>query len=610
MSHVVAYRRHLAMLASTVAAVVLAVAASSPAATSNVTVTMTVASATSLDPALCLPSDPTRTSLGTVLPGTTGITSNDCTISFGSTNDTAMLLMSEHDGTGGSMARLPHAALDTNTGDGDAYDTDGRTLDDLGSNEIARAVEHQRVGANAGKIVVGGFTGPLGNADSYVTRKTTSGAPDATFNGGAFLQSFGVDDRVRDVVVMPDDSIIVVGEVDTFAYVFKLTPNGALDTTFSSGDGSNGWFTYDPAGSQVFEAAQVSADGRVIIAGQSNSDLLVAAIRADGSFDTSFGVGGVRTLDTGVGGDNAEGLDIDSQGRIVVAGRREWNVNAESVVARFTAAGAVDAFGTGGFRVVDVLPGDYDTFLDVAVLPNDRIVAVGNRGIGSATRATVAGLTTTGSLDTTGFAPPTGVVVENVGSERSDYERLVVHHDGRFVAVGEAYDATLDNDMAVVRYRSDGARDATFGTNGAFLVDVTGSSRVQDIDIGWDGKYVLAGAGSSDIATMRVEAVRLGDYASGSQDWATGTGSFFGVCLKGVGGSASAVWSTTGACTTADTTPWRAVPDQSAAATKVATTTATNSGTVNLRFGSRVALAQSPGTYEARITFDVLAPVA
>ena len=63
-----------------------------------------------------------------------------------------------------------------------------------------------------------------------------------------------------------------------------------------------------------------------------------------------------------------------------------------------------------------------------------------------------------------------------------------------------------------------------------------------------------------------------------------------------------------GQCQSLDTDPWYAIP---AAPTKVAKTTAAGAaGQVDLVFGVRLANTTPPGTYQAAITVEALAPDA
>jgi photosystem II stability/assembly factor-like uncharacterized protein len=82
-----------------------AASASSPAAvTGSLGVTMTVASATEVDTSGCAPSTEGITTIGLALPGVPALTTDDCVIGYGSTNDTVRLQAYQEDGTGTAMA--------------------------------------------------------------------------------------------------------------------------------------------------------------------------------------------------------------------------------------------------------------------------------------------------------------------------------------------------------------------------------------------------------------------------------------------------------------------------------------------------------------------------
>lgn len=86
-----------------VIAAVCAAAASGTAATSSTVISVTVPSATNLDASACESGVAGRTDFGNVLPGTSTVTSSDCTITFGSSNDTAKLRIQQTDRRGVAM---------------------------------------------------------------------------------------------------------------------------------------------------------------------------------------------------------------------------------------------------------------------------------------------------------------------------------------------------------------------------------------------------------------------------------------------------------------------------------------------------------------------------
>ena len=60
---------------------------------------------------------------------------------------------------------------------------------------------------------------------------------------------------------------------------------------------------------------------RLLSSERSNSDFAVLRYNVDGSLDTSFGGDGMVTIDFANFGDEARGVALDSQGRVLVVGR-------------------------------------------------------------------------------------------------------------------------------------------------------------------------------------------------------------------------------------------------------------------------------------------------
>src|SRR5688572_20696265 len=107
------------------AAIVLAMIAAQPSmgTAASSAVAVSVPSATTLDPANCLPNQAGRTSLGTVLPDSTIASTIDCSVRFGSTNHVATLRIAQADGWSTAMGQDTFAS----TGTGASTTTDGFT---------------------------------------------------------------------------------------------------------------------------------------------------------------------------------------------------------------------------------------------------------------------------------------------------------------------------------------------------------------------------------------------------------------------------------------------------------------------------------------------------
>jgi uncharacterized delta-60 repeat protein len=102
-----------------------------------------------------------------------------------------------------------------------------------------------------------------------------------------------------------------------------------------------------------------------------------------------------------------------------------------------------------------------------------------------------------------------GVVKTDLGGGDDFAEGVTVDASGRIVVVGRATTSTI-LDMAVVRYRADGALDTGFGDGGKLTADFRGKGEFgQDVAIQADGKIVAAGYTANgfgtEFALMRID---------------------------------------------------------------------------------------------------------
>jgi uncharacterized delta-60 repeat protein len=246
-----------------------------------------------------------------------------------------------------------------------------------------------------GKIVIAASTHGW-EGSIFLARLNADGSPDSSFgNLGQTTFHFGplTDDRVGGLALQPDGKIVVGGylNVDTTAFfaVARLNSNGRLDRAFGAlGVTVIAHGEADPS-EMLGGKVAVQPDGRILLAGTevtlftnqsgSTSDPVLVRLGSDGQLDQSFGDGGRMIMDWGSPNDSVGGLAVQPDGRVIVAGKANWGVQAgEFAVARLTPAGALDpSFAFGGINVLGVGPGD-DTVTGAAVLPNGEIVLAGN----------------------------------------------------------------------------------------------------------------------------------------------------------------------------------------------------------------------------------------
>src|SRR6185295_9692863 len=99
----------------------------------------------------------------------------------------------------------------------------------------------------------------------------------------------------------------------------------------------------------------------------------------------TFGLGGVTVTDFANTDDIAFAIAIQSDGKIVVAGHSDTGPTlSDFALARYNADGSLDSsFGVGG-KVLTDFENDYDTAFGVAIQSDGKIVAAG-RAFTSAT---------------------------------------------------------------------------------------------------------------------------------------------------------------------------------------------------------------------------------
>ena len=312
-----------------------------------------------------------------------------------------------------------------------------------------------------------------------------AGDLDVTFgtDGKVRVDFSGTNDSITDVALMTDGRIVAVGSTVsagvTVAALARFEPDGSFDTSFGIG----GKITTTFLG--VFDRANAVAlqpDGRIVVAGvalrtSSTSDILVARYNANGSLDTGFGTSGWVTTSVVNDFDGANAVLLQPDGRIVVAGYGQDRFsNGFFVLARYEANGSLDAtFGAGGWMTTD-FPGSREQANALALQPDGKLVAGGVANNDFA----LARYNPNGSLDAT-FDGDGRVTTDFLGDEDVVYE-VRMQPDGKIVAAGTGSMAIPsqdigDHEFALARYNADGSLDTDADADPAVHFDVDGWTR-------------------------------------------------------------------------------------------------------------------------------------
>ncbi|MFF4370173.1 calcium-binding protein [Streptomyces sp. NPDC001594] len=405
---------------------------------------------------------------------------------------------------------LPATALGA-PGDLDpSFDGDGKVVTDFGGGgyDESRGMVIQA----DGKIVTVGTTVPAagGYSDMALARYNPDGSLDPTFNGdgdndGRIQTDLrGGDDVADAVAVQPDGKLVVAGyssEPDAAGSftVVRFNPDGSLDSTF---DGDGFTFTdFGTTGPQEAFGIAIQPGGAIVAAGESGTDIAVARYNAaDGSPDTTFDGDGKVT--TGFPGGSASAYDVtlQSDNKIVVAGRSGYNYPSEDsdfALARYNPNGSLDTTFDGDGRVTTGFGGP-DVAGGVKVQPDGKIVTAGYATFDFA----LARYNPNGSPDTSFDGD--GRLTTDFGANTLDRATdLALQPDGRIVAAGVS-----EADFGVARYNANGSLDTGFGTGGKVHTDVSFGyyDTANAVAPQSDGKIVVSGNTGDDRGLVRYQA--------------------------------------------------------------------------------------------------------
>jgi len=234
-----------------------------------------------------------------------------------------------------------------------SFDGDGRVVTDFlagadNGHDVAQAV---RVQADGRIVAAGAGVAGVVSVDFAVARYLADGSLDLTFSDDGLVTTdfVGYFDEIRDLAVDTGGRIVTGGqscefpgnsdEVCDFGLA-RYTANGTLDRRF----GRKGRVRTDLGAdlSEGIRGVVVQADGRIVAAGDTSgpgaSDVGLTRYRSDGRLDRGFGVNGVVITPVSPSTDEVGGLELQADGRLVVAGTTAISQSFGFFVSRYLGA--------------------------------------------------------------------------------------------------------------------------------------------------------------------------------------------------------------------------------------------------------------------------------
>jgi uncharacterized delta-60 repeat protein/uncharacterized repeat protein (TIGR01451 family) len=407
--------------------------------------------------------------------------------------------------------------------------------------------------------------------------EAADGDLDPTFNtDGKVTTDFPNQPEQGQAIAIQADGKSVVAGYSTFSApgaaagsdrdfaVVRYDTNGNLDNTFGKG----GTVTIDffKGSSDEANAVAIQADGKIVLGGFTDAKgtiFALARLNTDGSLDDGsvsdstpgdqFGTDEGRVVTFFTGNDVIHDLAIQTDGRIVAAGRVGFSADGlqqggvvngttsiDFAIARYNTDGSLDdgsmsdstpgdEFGVDGLARTDFSTDSDDEAYGVVIQTNGKIVAAGRTQdfviIGDATSGgtgsdfALARYNTDGSLDdgTGGDSTPgdqfgqNGTVITDFFALDDQARDVKLQTDGKIVAGGWASmpsgsvaEGIGDMDFAAARYNTDGSLDTTGPPpvalggdtfdDGKVTTDINGQqNQAYGLDIQADGKIILAG---------------------------------------------------------------------------------------------------------------------
>jgi len=368
---------------------------------------------------------------------------------------------------------------------------------------------------STGRIIVTGYSSNGKDKDMVLLRYDENGSLDTTFgrnrDGIVKYDGINVDDVGKGIAIDSNNNIFVTGYSSNgknrIAVLWKYLENGVKDEVFGLG----GKVVYDIGRDCESKAIAIYIDNnsnkiKILVTGYvsngSNKDIIILRYNEDGSLDTTFGSNknGIVKYDGKNGDDEGRDIEIDSSGRILVAGYSSNGSNKDIIILRYNEDGSLDTtFGSNKDGIVkyDGKNGD-DEGRDIEIDSSGRILVAGYSSNGSSNKDIIILRYNENGTPDTSFGN-SGVYVYDSSSSNEVANSICIYNSDIFIT---GYNVNSNRDLIILKLNqygklydgSDPTTSPSFNTNGVVIYDSgNGDDEGRTIQIDSSGKILVAG---------------------------------------------------------------------------------------------------------------------
>jgi len=334
------------------------------------------------------------------------------------------------------------------------------------------------------------------NGNVVLEKLKDDGSPDSTFNGTGkvVIDPDGGGGAGYDVLLLPDHKILICGIAWGKIFVIRLKSDGSIDSTFGNNGIAKTIISNYSSGWDI----DLQTDGKILVAGYAGDGAsygsVVVRYTSNGVLDTTFNQTGYVL--TYFGRDNkGAGVLVQPDGNIIVAGTSDKNF----VITRYNTNGILDtSFGLGGYFSFSFR--GWEEAYEVALDSKNRIVTLGP-GIVSRNKYD-------GKQDIS--FDKNGRLNERYCNIDNGTGALALQNDNS-ILIGGSYDSSYFTNsfrlFRITRYLENGSIDESFGNDGSASTGFYYNDVVNSIALQPDGKIIAAGQTTTSSTNIRAFAL-------------------------------------------------------------------------------------------------------